>query len=222
MTSTSDAQTHELDKDPTSAPVSVSLHTDASPPMPVQGGLETPLTDMDCSVCFNKYNIYRVPKRLSCNHDFCSECLKRLIRNEAERWVIICPVCRASTAVFGGLVCTLKNKESFMPRLENHDVLLPTKNAGPSQRPNFICRLEIAPRDNHSDESQGNTRTAARRVMSLCLILLIVLIIILQFVYGGIMKWVLETDASGGDPARALCATTRKDSCRSTPSKMDS
>ncbi|KAM4652644.1 E3 ubiquitin-protein ligase RNF186 [Discoglossus pictus] len=137
------------------------------------------LTEMDCAVCFNKYDIYRVPKLLSCKHTFCAVCLKLLVRHEDSTWRIGCPICRATTVVFGGLICTLENEESLMSRLE---------------RPEFKTSTEIPgklSRSTDNEESNGNLKMAAKRLVALLLILLILLIIVLQFVYSGIMKWVL-------------------------------
>ncbi|XP_075047710.1 E3 ubiquitin-protein ligase RNF186 [Mixophyes fleayi] len=148
------------------------------------------LTNMDCPVCFSRYDIYRVPKELSCKHNFCAICLKLLIRHEEDNWVISCPICRASTAVFGGLVCTLQNQESLMRKLENPD----TKAGDPggaSDTPENAVRLSSGAHCVSEDESHGNLQMAAKRLVVLLLMLLIILIIILQFVYTGVMKWVL-------------------------------
>ncbi|XP_073511660.1 E3 ubiquitin-protein ligase RNF186 [Phyllobates terribilis] len=161
-----------------------SLH-DTDPASPRSGG--PILTDMDCPVCFSTYDVYRVPKELSCKHNFCAACLKLLVCNELGTWRIICPICRAPTPVFGGLVCTLQNQESLMSRLEN-----PKPKAEPSRTPPLAVRPD---RHGHcdlsDDEPHGNLRMAARRLVILLLILLILLIIILHFLYTGIMKWVL-------------------------------
>ncbi|XP_063291943.1 E3 ubiquitin-protein ligase RNF186 [Pelobates fuscus] len=173
-------------------PVGKDNQSYSAAPMPRQDSLNSPsspLSEMDCPVCFSKYDIYRIPKRLACNHNFCAVCLKLLIRNETGSWIITCPICRASTSVFGGLICTLENQESLMNRLENQETQ--AKSGGPSQRSKVSCQLDMDSHLGSIDESSGNLRIAARRVVSLCLILLIVLIIILQFVYGGIIKWVL-------------------------------
>ncbi|KAM4702991.1 E3 ubiquitin-protein ligase RNF186 [Rhinophrynus dorsalis] len=140
------------------------------------------ITDMDCPVCFNKYDIYRVPKQLSCKHTFCIVCLKLLTRHEEATWLISCPVCRASTAVFGGLINTLPNQESLMSRLEYPAPVERTDNKG-----KFIGQYHPGP----EEETQGSLKVAAKRLVALLLILLILLIIILQFVYSGMLKWVL-------------------------------
>ncbi|XP_075695199.1 E3 ubiquitin-protein ligase RNF186 [Rhinoderma darwinii] len=153
-------------------------------------GPDSCLTDMDCPVCFSRYDIYRVPKELSCKHNFCAACLKLLIRNELNAWRIVCPVCRAPTPVFGGLVCTLQNQESLMSRLENPKPKVEVLE--PSGTPEMVVRLDGRGQcDLQDDERHGNLRIAARRLLILFLILLILLIIILQFIYTGIMKWVL-------------------------------
>ncbi|KAM3923101.1 E3 ubiquitin-protein ligase RNF186 [Leptodactylus fuscus] len=164
-----------------------SLHDKDPSPHP---GPDSCLTDMDCPICFSRYDIYRVPKELSCKHNFCAVCLKLLICNELGTWRIICPICRAPTPVFGGLVRTLQNQESLMSRLEN-----PKPKAEvfePSRTPEVAARMDGHDQcDPGNDERHGNLRIAARRLVILLLILLILLIIIMQFLYTGIMKWVL-------------------------------
>lgn len=166
------------------------LHDTAlsSHPSPTNGP-DSFLTDMDCPICFSRYDINRVPKELSCKHNFCAVCLKLLIRTEVGAWQIVCPVCRLPTPVFGGLVCTLQNQESLISRLEN-----PKPRAEvlePSGIPEMPVRLDDHGQYDLGDERHGNLTIAARRLIILLLILLILLIIILQFVYTGIMKWVL-------------------------------
>ncbi|CAN2388021.1 Ring finger protein 186 [Pristimantis euphronides] len=179
---------------PKSEPVEdqqASLHdtVPSSHPSPTHGP-DSCLTDMDCPVCFSRYDIYRVPKELSCKHNFCAVCLKLLIHNEVGTWHIVCPVCRAPTPVFGGLVCTLQNQESLMSRLENPkpkpQVLDPSRTAEMAIRLDGHNQFDLG-----DDERHGNLRMAARRLVILLLILLILLIIILQFICTGIMKWVL-------------------------------
>ncbi|KAM5125188.1 E3 ubiquitin-protein ligase RNF186 [Mantella aurantiaca] len=160
---------------------------------PSSAKVETPnpcLADMDCPICFSKYDIYRLPKELSCQHSFCAICLKLLIRNEAGTWMITCPICRASTNVFGGLVCTLQNQELLMSRLQNPELKVTPPE--PARSPEMVVRLDHVGVTWTSDEERnGRQWTAAKRMVILLLMLLIVLIIILQFIYNGIMKWML-------------------------------
>ncbi|XP_077312470.1 E3 ubiquitin-protein ligase RNF186 [Lithobates pipiens] len=142
------------------------------------------LTDMDCPVCFSRYDIHRLPKELSCKHSFCAICLKLLVCNEAGTWMIACPICRATTTVFGGLICTLKNQELLMSRLPTPEEKLIASEAS--------IRLDRIGMTWISDEERTRRQwTAAKRLVVLLLMLLIILIIILQFIYTGIMKWML-------------------------------
>ncbi|XP_073425929.1 E3 ubiquitin-protein ligase RNF186 [Dendrobates tinctorius] len=162
-----------------------SLHD--TDPASSQNGPISSLTDMDCPVCFSRYDVCRVPKELSCKHSFCTACLKLLICNDLGIWRITCPICRAPTPVFGGLVCTLPNQESLMSRLEN-----PKPKVEPSGTPPLVVKPDhYGHCDLSDDEPHGNLRIAARRLVILLLILLILLVIILHFLYTGIMKWVL-------------------------------
>ncbi|XP_068099269.1 E3 ubiquitin-protein ligase RNF186 [Hyperolius riggenbachi] len=148
------------------------------------------LTDMDCPICFTRYDIYRVPKELSCKHNFCAVCLKILIHNQGGTWLISCPICRGSTTVFGGLVCTLQNQELLMSKLQNPEKKVTDPAASKPSQPTI--RLDstnttwISESDGH-----GSLRMAAKRLVILLLMLVILLIVILQFICKGIVKWVL-------------------------------
>ncbi|XP_053546897.1 E3 ubiquitin-protein ligase RNF186 [Bombina bombina] len=143
------------------------------------------LTEMDCPVCFSSYDIHRVPKQLSCKHSFCVVCLKLLVQQENGVWLITCPICRAPTVVFGGLICTLQNKESLMSRLSSPDHMASLR------KHDSPCRLVTNGGRNVAEENSQNIQIAAKRLIALLLTLLILLVIILQFVYTGIIKWVL-------------------------------
>ncbi|KAG8431948.1 hypothetical protein GDO86_019056 [Hymenochirus boettgeri] len=168
-------------------------HVDTRCPVPTPTDLHpsiadrcfSSLTDMDCAICFSKYDIYRLPKQLSCKHAFCIVCLKLLIHNEAGAWLIPCPVCRASTFVFGGLICTLPNEGSLMNRLE--DPKLQTT----SQIPKTSVNVDSQSHHDPHREDPTNGPTATRRLTLLVLFLIMLLLIILQFLYTGILNWVL-------------------------------
>ncbi|XP_053942103.1 E3 ubiquitin-protein ligase RNF186 [Cuculus canorus] len=162
---------------------------------PEAGGFEmnhqcsstTPI-DMDCLICFNKYNIYRVPKLLNCQHAFCAVCLKLILRKEESAWIITCPLCRKATSVSGGLIRTLQNKEDIMEHLENpssnpevHISAIGLDNWTQSSQ-DILYRDENAPADN---------RLAVQRLALLLLLVVILTIIILPFTYLGLVKWVI-------------------------------
>ncbi|NXJ91750.1 RN186 protein, partial [Corythaixoides concolor] len=147
-------------------------------------------TDMDCLVCFNKYNIYRVPKLLDCQHAFCAVCLKLILRKEEGTWIITCPLCRKATSVSGGLIRTLQNKEDIMEHLEkpnsNPEVHIPAtgldSHGWTQSSQNALYRSENVPADN---------RLAIQRLVLLLLLLVILTILILPFIYSGMIKWVI-------------------------------
>ncbi|KAM8927881.1 E3 ubiquitin-protein ligase RNF186 [Pelodytes ibericus] len=138
-----------------------------------------PLGDMDCPVCFSRYNIYRVPKRLTCHHHFCALCLKLIVQHQNGAWVIVCPICRAPTAVFGGLICTLENQESLMSRLEAPEVQERSPKAKTHSSSDSDTTSPVA------GNGQGKLRLVAWKMACLLLILLILLILILMFAYSG-------------------------------------
>ncbi|XP_068271188.1 E3 ubiquitin-protein ligase RNF186 [Nyctibius grandis] len=146
--------------------------------------------DMDCLVCFNKYNIYRVPKLLDCQHAFCAVCLKLILRKEERTWIITCPLCRKATSVSGGLIRTLQNKEDIMELLENPDsnpevhisAIGLDSNSWTQTSQDALYRDENVPADN---------RLAVQRLVLLLLLVVILTILILPFTYSGLIKWVI-------------------------------
>lgn len=146
--------------------------------------------DMDCLVCFNKYDIHRVPKLLECQHAFCAVCLKLILRRDESNWTITCPLCRKATSVSGGLIRTLQNKRDIMELLENPDWNpevhisaggLDSKSWTPSSH-EALHREENVPADN---------RLAVQRLVLLLLLAVILTILILPFAYSGMIKWVI-------------------------------
>ncbi|XP_010223995.1 PREDICTED: RING finger protein 186 [Tinamus guttatus] len=148
------------------------------------------LADMDCLVCFNRYNIYRVPKLLACQHAFCAVCLKLILRKDDKTWIITCPLCRKETVVLGGLIRTLHNKDDIMEHLENPDLTLemyisPTgldSKSWTQTSQETLLREQNTPADN---------RLAIQRLVLLLLLLVILTILILPFLYSGLIKWVI-------------------------------
>ncbi|XP_075293447.1 E3 ubiquitin-protein ligase RNF186 isoform X1 [Opisthocomus hoazin] len=146
--------------------------------------------DTDCLVCFNKYNIYRVPKLLDCQHAFCAVCLKLILRKEESTWIITCPLCRKATCVSGGLIRTLQNKEDIMEHLENPDANPEVhvsaagldSNSWTQSSQGALYRDENVPADN---------RLAIQRLVLLLLLVVILTILILPFIYSGLIKWVI-------------------------------
>ncbi|XP_009644831.2 E3 ubiquitin-protein ligase RNF186 [Egretta garzetta] len=146
--------------------------------------------DMDCLVCFNKYNIYRVPKLLDCQHAFCAVCLKLILRKEENTWIITCPLCRKATFVSGGLIRTLQNKEDIMEHLENPDsnpevhvsAVGLDSNSWTQTSQDALYRDENVPADN---------RLAVQRLALFLLLVVILTILILPFIHSGLVKWVI-------------------------------
>ncbi|XP_008942092.1 PREDICTED: RING finger protein 186 [Merops nubicus] len=178
-------------------PCSPPLATPTNPLSPQACGCErnTPCSasapvDMDCLVCFNKYSVHRVPKVLACQHAFCAICLKLILRREEGAWTLTCPLCRAATPVPGGLIRTLQDKEEIMEHLEkpppNPEGHVPAPgldgNSWTRSGHDVLCREENVPADN---------RLAVQRLVLLLLLVVILTILILPFVYSGLVKWVI-------------------------------
>lgn len=136
-------------------------------------------TDVDCPICFSKYCVVRLPKVLACQHVFCAVCLKLILQRKEGVWRIDCPVCRKATIVFGGLVCSLQDKEEAIGPLANV--------AGA-----FWPDAPLAHNPLHIDQQDdGNKGVAARRLLFLLLLLTILAMVALPFLYPGLLKWVL-------------------------------
>ncbi|XP_009680915.1 E3 ubiquitin-protein ligase RNF186 [Struthio camelus] len=151
---------------------------------------KTSIADMDCLVCFNRYNIYRVPKLLDCQHAFCAVCLKLILRKDDRTWIITCPLCRKETAVLGGLIRTLHDKDDIMDHLENPNLtpeihISPTgldSNSWTQTSQDALYGEQNIPADN---------RLAIQRLALLLLLVVILTILILPFLYFGLIKWVI-------------------------------
>ncbi|XP_019397272.1 PREDICTED: RING finger protein 186 [Crocodylus porosus] len=148
------------------------------------------IADMDCLICCNRYNIYRVPKLLACQHAFCAVCLKLIVRSEDRTWIITCPLCRKVTVVFGGLICTLRDKEDILSRLESPDTNTEMQ-LSPKELDN-ISGTQSSHAALHTDEHiASSNRLAIQRLVLLLLLVVILIIIVLPFTYAGLVKWVL-------------------------------
>ncbi|XP_038232309.1 E3 ubiquitin-protein ligase RNF186 [Dermochelys coriacea] len=148
------------------------------------------IADMDCLICFNRYNIYRRPKLLACQHAFCEVCLKLILQNEDNTWMITCPLCRKPTVVFGGLIRTLLDKEDIIGRLEST-----CPNAEIHVSPEWLhdtggTQSSHATIFENQDMPSIN-QTAVQRLVLLLLLMVILIILVLPFVYTGLIKWVL-------------------------------
>lgn len=145
------------------------------------------IAEMDCLVCFNRYSPSRLPKLLACQHAFCAVCLKLILRNEDHTWIITCPLCRKSTVVFGGLICSLRDKEDVLSRLDSPDpeaevAPCPPHPAGTSR----AHRWSIS-----RDQEPWSNRAAAKRPVLLLLLVVMLIALVLPFMYTGLLKWAL-------------------------------
>ncbi|XP_053136592.1 E3 ubiquitin-protein ligase RNF186-like [Hemicordylus capensis] len=160
------------------------------PPTPVMSHSrpsDVSLAEMDCLVCFNRYSPGRRPKLLACQHAFCAVCLKLILWNQGQTWLITCPLCRKPTVVFGGLVCSLRDKEDLLGRLES-----PGPGAEVPCPPDFPSLADPCPvSQNQEDASRGDNRAAAKRLVLLLLLLAMLIVLILPFMYTGLLKWAL-------------------------------
>lgn len=137
--------------------------------------------DMDCLICYNQYSLSRLPKVLACRHVFCAACLKLILRHEDDTWRIVCPVCRRATVVFGGLICSLRDQEELVGRLDNSEVLFSSGvQIGPPLAPGTFYI--------HQDDDNTNNRVATKRLLFLLLLLVMIVLLALPFMYPGMLK----------------------------------
>ncbi|XP_038603211.1 E3 ubiquitin-protein ligase RNF186 [Tachyglossus aculeatus] len=144
--------------------------------------------DVDCVVCCNRYGPYRPPKLLACQHAFCAVCLKLLLRVKESAWVITCPLCRENTAVPGGLIGGLRDHEEERRQMEK-----PRKEVrlAPQSLEGFPGSQARGFGVEENQDSASANRVAARSLMVHLLLLGLLIVLILPFVYPGVMKWVL-------------------------------
>lgn len=146
--------------------------------------------DLECLVCREPYNCARSPKLLSCQHSFCTVCLKLLLYVQEDTWSILCPLCRKVTAVPGGLICSLRDQEAVVGRLAlpcQEVRLCPQGLVGSTTS---ATQPTIWTEEDEADIASVN-RVAARRLAVHLLLLALLIILILPFIYPGVIRWVL-------------------------------
>lgn len=174
-----------------SAPPESLISGTVDSPEPSNGPSECPskisITEMDCLICFNRYSACRLPKLLACQHAFCAVCLKLILQNKEQNWVITCPLCRKATLVFGGLICSLRDKEDILGRLEEPDAKVPCPPDPPDQ--SQADHQAVPPGQEHAGDETN--RVAAKRLVLLLLLVAVLIVLVLPFMYTGLLKWAL-------------------------------
>lgn len=168
---------------------SASSETPTLAPAPQQCSQCTPrasVAEMDCLICFNRYSASRLPKLLACQHAFCAVCLKLILRNEDCTWIITCPLCRKSTIVFGGLICSLRDKEDVLGRLDSPDPEVAVACPPQPVATNRANRCSISV----NSEPQSHRAVAKRTVLVLLLVIMLIALV-LPFMCTGLLKWAL-------------------------------
>lgn len=148
--------------------------------------------DLECLVCREPYSCARRPKLLGCQHSFCAVCLKLLLCPQNDSWSVTCPLCRQTTAVPGGLICSLRDQEAVMGRLAQpcpEVWLCPQELVTPATAALSAGHPGLAGEDGQ-DVASAN-RVAARRLVAHLLLLALLIILILPFMYPGLMQWTL-------------------------------
>ncbi|XP_048374606.1 E3 ubiquitin-protein ligase RNF186 [Sphaerodactylus townsendi] len=169
--------------------VTVGTPQSSQSPAPELHSQRTPkasIAEMDCLICFNRYSASRLPKLLACHHAFCAVCLKLILKNEDHTWIIACPLCRKSTVVFGGLICSLRDKEDILGRLES-----PDPEAEVPCPPHPPGMMQANRRSSSENREPQRNQAASKRLMLLLLLVTLLLLLILPFMYTGMLQWAL-------------------------------
>ncbi|XP_026546514.1 RING finger protein 186-like [Notechis scutatus] len=189
---------------------SASLHPVAVtvlPPAPLQFRLS--VSDMTCLICFHPFSLDRLPKLLACQHAFCTACLKMILRQDDRTWIISCPLCRKSTVVFGGLICSLPNLQQVVEQLGP-----PDPDAGIAGTPGTAGVQHPSPEMQSWDSGEIN-EAALKRLFLLLLLVSMLIVFVLPFTNAGLLTWFLSFMVVLGG---IVCAVLCWDSSWSCPS----
>ncbi|XP_045715605.1 E3 ubiquitin-protein ligase RNF186 [Phyllostomus hastatus] len=174
--------------------------------------------DLECLVCREPYSSARPPKLLGCQHCFCAVCLKLLLCVQDNTWFIHCPVCRKATTVPGGLICSLRDQEAVVGQLARP---CPEMRLCPQELENPVTLTAGHPSlagEDGQDVVSVN-RMAARRLVAHVLLLALLIVLILPFVYPGVMQWALTFIIALALLMSTLfcCHPSSQGSCRPAP-----
>ncbi|XP_024410450.2 E3 ubiquitin-protein ligase RNF186 [Desmodus rotundus] len=146
--------------------------------------------DMECLVCREPYSCARPPKLLGCQHSFCAVCLKLLLCVQDNTWSVPCPVCRKATAVPGGLICSLRDQEAVVGRLARPSPEMQFCPQVPANPVTLTAGHPSLTGEDGQDVASVN-RMAARRLVAHLLLLSLLIVLIMPFIYPGVMQWAL-------------------------------
>ncbi|KAG8142195.1 hypothetical protein E2320_006146 [Naja naja] len=145
---------------------------------------------MTCLICFHQFSLTRLPKLLACQHAFCTACLKMILRQDDRTWIISCPLCRKSTVVFGGLICSLPNLQVVMEQLGPLD---PDAEIAGTPGTAGVWHSQQHPFPEMQSCDSGDINQAALKRLFLLLLLVSMLIVfILPFTNAGLLTWFLS------------------------------
>ncbi|XP_045155105.1 E3 ubiquitin-protein ligase RNF186 isoform X1 [Echinops telfairi] len=159
--------------------------------------------ELECLVCRESYSCARPPKLLGCQHVFCAVCLKLLLCVQDDTWSLTCPLCRKVTSIPGGLICSLRDPEGMRGQLAHRCLevqLCPQGLADPATSAAGHPNLE----GEDGQDAMSANRTAARRLAAHLLFLVLLIILILPFVYPGVIR-----NSSQGLECGPCCRTNR-------------
>ncbi|XP_032903709.1 E3 ubiquitin-protein ligase RNF186 [Amblyraja radiata] len=173
-------------------------------------------SELDCSICFNKYEPFvRKPKLLSCQHCFCAICLKIMVSLKDGSWVVSCPLCRRYTLVVDALVSNLPDNLSLMEVLPRRMSAFPESVPEILLSPHLLLQRQpstftLLAHINDSDRSGDNgderfrdmvTVSAIRRFLVTMIFFLILLYGLQYFFKNTTLIWILVV-------MTVLCALT--------------
>ncbi|XP_072101193.1 uncharacterized protein [Mobula birostris] len=165
----------------------------------------TPGSELDCPVCFNKYEPFiRKPKLLACQHCFCAICLKIMVSLKDGSWVVSCPLCRRCTLVPDALISNLPDNTSLMEVLPRRmsafpesvpEIILLPHLLQQSQPSTFTLLTHISDSNSSADEDEHFrdriTTSAIRRFLVTMLFFLILLYGLQYFLKNSTLIWII-------------------------------
>lgn len=161
-----------------------------SAPVPLQQcPFRVSASDMTCLICFHQFSLARLPKVLACQHAFCAPCLKMILRQEDNTWIVSCPLCRKATVVFGGLICSLRNLQHVTERLGPPDP--EAEMAGRPGTAGVWHSQQLNSLEMQFQESGEINQAAVKRLILLLLLVSLLIVFILPFTHTGLLTWFL-------------------------------
>ncbi|XP_043531374.1 E3 ubiquitin-protein ligase RNF186-like [Chiloscyllium plagiosum] len=165
--------------------------------------INTPATEQDCPICFNKFDSFiRKPKLLACQHCFCAICLKIMVSVKDGSWVVTCPLCRRSTLVMEALISNLPDNPRLMEVLSRRMSAFPESVPEVVLSPHLLlqthtstCTLvsqSASHPENENEQFRNRVAVSAIKRFLLTMLFFLILIFALQYFFkNSALTWIL-------------------------------